>query len=419
MDKIIIEGGHRLEGEVNISGAKNAALPIMASTLLADGTCVLENIPDLRDIRTIASLLRRLGAEIELSPGRAEINTGRVNNLIAPYDLVKTMRASVLVLGPLLTRHHSAQVSLPGGCAIGTRPINLHLKGLEAMGAEITLEQGYVRAKARGGLRGADILLDMPTVTGTENLLMAAVLAKGTTILRNAAREPEVSDLARVLTAMGAHIEGLGTDVLTIEGVPSLEAVSFRVMADRIEAGTFMVAAGITGGCLTIKHVPVDSLAAVEKKLEQAGLKFEHPAEDVVVVTGPSRVNSADIKTEPYPGFPTDMQAQFMALMCLASGISVVTETIFDNRFIHVGELKRMGANIRLSGNTAVVEGTRTLLGAPVMATDLRASASLVLAGLAAEGQTEIARVYHIDRGYERIEEKLSALGARIRRIKA
>jgi len=308
MDKIIIEGGQRLEGEVTISGAKNAALPIMASTLLADGTSVLNNIPDLLDIRTMAKLLRQLGAEVELSPDRAEINSSHVNNLIAPYDLVKTMRASVLVLGPLLTRYRRAQVSLPGGCAIGSRPINIHLKGLTNMGAEITLEHGYVRAEAPGGLRGADIFLDLPTVTGTENLLMAAVLAKGTTFLRNAAREPEVSDLARALNKMGACIGGIGTDVLTIEGVQSLEAISYNVMSDRIEAGTFMVAAGITGGRLTIKKVPVADLIALENKLMQAGLKFDHQGEGVVVVTGPSRINSVDIKTEPYPGFPTDMQ---------------------------------------------------------------------------------------------------------------
>ncbi|MBW1708744.1 MAG: UDP-N-acetylglucosamine 1-carboxyvinyltransferase [Deltaproteobacteria bacterium] len=419
MDKIIIEGGQRLEGEVTISGAKNAALPIMASTLLADGTSALENIPDLLDIRTIANLLRRLGAEVDLSAGRAEINSNSVENLVAPYELVKTMRASVLVLGPLLTRFGKAQVSLPGGCAIGARPINLHLKGLTAMGAEINLEHGYVQAEAPLGLQGADIFFDLPTVTGTENLLMAAVLANGTTILRNAAREPEVADLANALTAMGAKIEGIGTDVLTIEGVKSLKAISYGVMSDRIEAATFMAAAGITGGRITIKQAPVSALTAVENKLKQTGLKFDHPGQDTIVVTGPSRINSVDIKTEPYPGFPTDMQAQFMAMMCFASGLSVITETIFDNRFIHVSELERMGADIRLSGNTAIVEGVPALLGAPVMATDLRASASLVLAGLAAKGQTEVSRVYHIDRGYERIEEKLSGLGARIRRIKA
>ncbi|MBW2060008.1 MAG: UDP-N-acetylglucosamine 1-carboxyvinyltransferase [Deltaproteobacteria bacterium] len=420
MDKMIIDGGERLEGEVTISGAKNAALPIMAATLLADGTSVLENIPDLRDIRTIAELLRRLGAQVDLDSGRAEINTSPVNNLIAPYDLVRTMRASVLVLGPLLARHGRAQVSLPGGCAIGTRPINLHLKGLAAMGAEITLEHGYVKAKAPSqGLQGAEIFLDLPTVTGTENLLMAAVLAEGTTVLRNAAREPEISDLAGALSAMGAQIEGSGTDVITVQGVKSLEAMSYNVMPDRIEAGTFMVAAGVTHGRITMRQVPLATLTTVENRLRQAGLTFDRQGEDAVVVTGPAVINSVDVKTEPYPGFPTDMQAQFMALMCLASGLSVITETVFDNRFIHVDELKRMGADIRLSGNTAIVEGLPSLLGAPVMATDLRASASLVLAGLAAKGQTELSRVYHLDRGYERIEEKLSALGARIRRIKA
>ncbi|MFH1091398.1 MAG: UDP-N-acetylglucosamine 1-carboxyvinyltransferase, partial [Pseudomonadota bacterium] len=347
MDKIIIEGGFPLSGEVHISGAKNAALPIMSAALLAEGTTVLENMPGLRDIHTMAALLRHMGAEVNLAEGRAEINADRVADPSAPYELVKTMRASALVLGPLLARHGRARVSLPGGCAIGPRPMNLHLKALEAMGADITLEQGYVAAEApAGGLRGAEFFFDQPTVTGTENILMAAVLAHGRTILRNAAMEPEVVDTARVLTKMGARIKGAGTDEIVVEGVTSLKAPEYRIMADRIETGTYMVAAGITHGRITIKGAPPGCYDAVEKKLEEAGLKFEHQGPDVIV-TGPERILSTDIKTRPFPGFPTDMQAQFMALMTLGSGLSVITETIFENRFMHVSELKRMGADIR------------------------------------------------------------------------
>jgi len=418
MDKIIIEGGERLEGEVTISGAKNAALPIMAATILAGDVSTLENIPDLRDTRTMAEMLRRLGAQVNLGPNQAEISTGPVDNLVAPYDLVKTMRASFLVLGPLVARHRQAQVSLPGGCAIGSRPINLHLMGLEALGAEIIMEHGYVKAEAPRGLVGAEIFFDLPTVGGTENILMAATLAKGETVLRNAAREPEVVDLARFLTSMGARIKGAGTDVITVEGVEELEGASYRVMSDRIEAGTFMAAIGITGGRVTLKQVPRESLTAIEDKLKAAGLTFEYGVENEVTVTGPSRIKALDVKTEPFPGFPTDMQAQFMTLMCLADGLSVITETIFEDRFITAHELKRLGASIRLSGNTAIIEGVDYLSGAPVMASDLRASAALIVGGLAARGQTEVSRVYHIDRGYERIEEKLSSLGARIRRIR-
>ncbi|MFH1138560.1 MAG: UDP-N-acetylglucosamine 1-carboxyvinyltransferase [Pseudomonadota bacterium] len=418
MDKIVIEGGARLEGTVRISGSKNATLPLMAAAILGQGTLVLNNVPDLRDIRTMSALLRHMGAEVASSPGRLDIKADSLTDLEAPYELVKTMRASSMVLGPLTARYGRARVSLPGGCAIGERPINYHLRALEAMGAAIELEHGYVKAEApRDGLRGCDFLFDQPTVTGTENIMMAAVLAQGRTILRNAAQEPEVVDLARALGAMGARINGAGSDVIVIDGVPSLHGTEYRVMPDRIEAGTFMIAAAITGGRVVVEDCPENCLAAVVKKLEQAGASFDRRAPNLVVA-GPEKIFSTDIKTQPHPGFPTDMQAQFMALMCLGSGLSVITETIFENRFMHVPELKRMGADIRLDGNTAIIAGTKELFCAPVMATDLRASASLILAGLAARGQTELSRVYHIDRGYERIEEKLSALGARIRRLK-
>ena len=420
MDKILIEGGFELAGEVTVSGAKNAALPLMAASLLAEGTTVLDNVPDLRDIHTTAALLRHMGAEVDIANGRAEINAGGVDNPVAPYDLVRTMRASALVLGPLLARYKKARVSLPGGCAIGPRPINLHIKALEAMGARIDLEHGYVNAEAPSdGLKGAEFFFDQPTVTGTENIIMAAVLAKGRTILRNAAREPEVTDLVQALTSMGAVIAGAGTDVVTVDGRDALKAASYRIMPDRIEAGTFMIAAGLTRGRIKIMNMPNGCLKALENKLRQAGLILEVEGPDMMMVQGPERVTSTDINTKPYPGFPTDMQAQFMAMMTLGNGLSVVTENIFENRFMHVSELKRMGADIKLAGNTAVINGVSSLAGAPVMATDLRASASLILAGLAAEGTTELNRVYHIDRGYERIEEKLSGLGARIRRIKA
>ena len=417
MDKIVVEGGFELRGEVTISGAKNAALPIMAAAILADGTSTLENVPDLRDIKTMASLLRHMGATVDFSGGGAVIRADQANNPEAPYELVKTMRASALVLGPLLARYGRARVSLPGGCAIGARPINLHLEALEAMGAHIDLEQGYVDATApAGGLTGAEFFFDQVTVTGTENIMMAAVLAKGRTVLRNAALEPEVVDLAQALTGMGAVISGAGTSVITVDGVSSLKGACHSIMADRIETGTFMVAAGLTQGNITIKEAPQGRLNAVMKKLEQAGLVFTVDG-DNLQVSGPERIRSTDVKTEPYPGFPTDMQAQFMALMTLGNGLSVITENIFENRFMHVSEMQRMGADIRLSGNTAIIRGMPELSSAPVMATDLRASASLILAGLAAKGQTVLSRVYHIDRGYERIEEKLSALGARIRRI--
>jgi UDP-N-acetylglucosamine 1-carboxyvinyltransferase len=412
MKKIVVEGGHRLEGTVTISGAKNAALPILVSALLTGGWNVYNNVPDLRDIRTIKDLLADLGAQVETDGNTVKVNANTLDSHEAPYDLVKTMRASVLVLGPLLARLGRARVSLPGGCAIGARPINLHLKGLEQMGARISLDHGYIEANA-SSLKGADIYFDIVTVTGTEHLMTAAVLAQGVTILRNAAREPEVVALADALNQMGARITGAGTPIVTIEGVDSLAPTSLSVIPDRIETGTFMIAAGVTGGHIKITGCEPRYLPALINKLRQAGLTIEEEQGALHVLSeGP--ISSVDVKTLPYPGFPTDMQAQFTVLMCLAPGLSVISETIFENRFIHVSELQRMGADIKVSGNFAVVQGGKPLTGAPVMATDLRASASLILAGLAAEGRTEISRVYHIDRGYEAIEKKLAQLGARI-----
>jgi UDP-N-acetylglucosamine 1-carboxyvinyltransferase len=412
MEKIIVEGGHRLQGTVTISGAKNAALPILVSALLAEGWSVYQNVPDLRDIRTIKSLLTDLGVQVNTQGSTVKVNAGTLRSHEAPYDLVKTMRASVLVLGPLLARLGRARVSLPGGCAIGARPINLHLKGLEQMGAHISLEHGYIDAEAPS-LKGADIYFDTVTVTGTENLMMAAAMADGVTILRNAAREPEVVAMATALNQMGAQITGAGTPVVTITGVESLKPTSVTIIPDRIEAGTFMIAAGVTHGNIKIIGAQPAHLAAVIHKVRQAGITVEQESDGLRVVCERT-LSSVDVKTLPYPGFPTDMQAQFMVLMCLAPGLSVVSETIFENRFIHVSELQRMGADINVSGHTAVVQGGRPMTGAPVMATDLRASASLILAALAAEGTTEISRVYHIDRGYEAIEEKLAQLGARL-----
>jgi UDP-N-acetylglucosamine 1-carboxyvinyltransferase len=417
MDKIRIQGGVSLKGKLVLSGAKNAALPIMSATLLTDGWSTLDNLPALRDIQTEKRLLGFLGALVEdTEDGSLRINTTRVARAEAPYELVKTMRASVLVLGPLVARFGRARVSLPGGCAIGARPINLHLMGLERMGARIELKHGYVEARARQ-LRGADFVFDIPTVTGTENLMMAAVLAKGKTIIGNAAKEPEVVDLANFLIAMGARIEGAGTDVITVQGVPRLQPAFFRIMPDRIEAGTYMVAAGLTGGEITLLDYDGSCLETVIMKLKEAGLEFSQRKAGLTVF-GPRKIKSVSVTTRPYPGFPTDMQAQFMALMSLGQGTSLIKETIFENRFMHVSELRRLGADIQVSGNQAVVKGVSRLFGAPVMATDLRASASLVLAGLAAEGQTEISRVYHLDRGYETLEKKLSALGAKIERIR-
>ena len=416
MDKFIIEGGKKLEGRVRISGSKNAALPVLVSSLLADGWSTYRNIPDLADIRTIKKLLANHGAQMEGEGETLRINGGNIVNCEAPYDLVRTMRASVLVLGPLVARMGQARVSLPGGCAIGARPINLHLKALEAMGAEIDLREGYVEAKARR-LRGARIYFDISTVGGTENILMAAALAKGTTRLENAAKEPEVVNLADTLTAMGARIRGAGTDVITVEGVDSLRPCDVDVIPDRIEAGTFMIAAAITGGDVVLENCNADHLDALILKLDEAGVSVE-TVEGGLRVQGAPEIRSVDIKTLPYPGFPTDLQAQMMALMAVADGSSVITETIFENRFMHVAELRRLGADIAVDGHNAVIKGVKRLKGAPVMATDLRASASLVVAGLVAEGKTTLSRVYHIDRGYQAIEKKLTALGAGIQRVK-
>lgn len=416
MERILIQGGERLIGEVEVSGSKNASLPIFAASILTEGENLFQNIPKLKDIDTISKVLRTLGVRVEQQEDHTyRIDAREVPYCEAPYDLVKTMRASILVLGPLVARKGEAIVSLPGGCAIGARPINLHLMGLEAMGAKIELRKGYVEAKA-DRLKGAEIAFDTPTVTGTENLMMAATLAKGKTILRNAAMEPEVVELAKVLNKMGAKIEGAGTSTIMIQGVEGLSGTKHTVIPDRIEAGTLMVAAGLTRGNIKLFNCPLQHMEAVIYKLREAGVEIE-PEEDGVRVVGNTRIRSTDVKTQPYPGFPTDMQAQFMVLMALARGLSVITETIFENRFIHVSELLRMGADIRIKGNTAIIQGVDHLSGAPVMATDLRASASLVLAGLVAEGVTEVSRVYHLDRGYEGLDRKLAKLGANIRRV--
>ncbi|HSP77623.1 MAG TPA: UDP-N-acetylglucosamine 1-carboxyvinyltransferase [Myxococcaceae bacterium] len=421
MDKIIVKGGHPLQGEVVVSGAKNAALPILASSLLVDGKCTWRNVPDLADVATMLKVLRTMGCEAERLTGRkkdvCEVSVEGPITPEAPYELVKTMRASVLVLGPLVARFGRARVSLPGGCAIGARPIDQHLKGLKAMGAEITLTEGYVEARAKQ-LKGATINFDLITVTGTENVMMAAALAKGRTVLENCAREPEITELARVLNEMGARIEGAGTSVITIDGVDALRPVEHAIVPDRIEAGTLMVAAAITGGDVLVKHAVPEHLEAVVLKMREAGCTIL-PEEGGLRVKAPRVIQSVDVKTSEHPGFPTDMQAQLMGLMTVANGTSVISESIFENRFMHVPELHRMGADITIQGHTAVVKGVKRLSGAPVMATDLRASASLILAGLRAEGRTEVARVYHLDRGYERLELKLRKLGADIRRVKA
>jgi UDP-N-acetylglucosamine 1-carboxyvinyltransferase len=418
VDALRIEGGRALTGTVDVSGAKNAALPILCSALLADGKSTFRNVPALRDIETTSALLRFMGAEVECSPPVVTVDPTPFKRAEAPYELVKQMRASVLVLGPLVARHGRAVVSLPGGCAIGERPIDQHLKGLEAMGASITLEHGYVKVQAER-LRGADIVLDTPTVTGTENLMMAAVLAKGRSTILNAAHEPEVEELARVLNKMGASVEGAGTDVIRIQGVQSLHPVDHAIIPDRIEAGTFLVAAAATGGDVLVRNCQLEHLEAVAAKLRQAGVELVRQDDGVRVHARKGTVRPLEITTAPHPGFPTDMQAQLMVLLTAAAGRSVVTETIFENRFMHVGELRRMGANIEIRGRTAFISGPAGLSGAQVMATDLRASASLVIAGLMAEGTTEILRVYHIDRGYEHIEKKLQGLGARIERFRA
>jgi UDP-N-acetylglucosamine 1-carboxyvinyltransferase len=414
VDKIIIVGGEKLRGDVQISGAKNASLPVMVSALLAPGWSTFLNVPNLVDIKTIKKLLRNLGAKIE-GEGTVRINTDNINNCEAPYDLVKTMRASVLVLGPLVARMGVARVSLPGGCAIGARPVNLHIKALQDLGAEVELKDGYVEAKARR-LKGATIYFDIATVTGTENIMMAACLADGTTLLKNAAREPEVVNLADVLNGMGAKITGAGTDIIRIDGVEKMHPVEAAVIPDRIEAGTFMIAVGMTGGDVRIMGCEPVHVEALTQKLRDAGMEIT-PFDGGIRAAAKKKIKSVDIKTLPYPGFPTDLQAQMMALMSVANGLSVITETVFENRFMHVSELMRMGANILIHGNSAMVKGIPKLKGAPVMATDLRASASLILAGLAAEGKTELSRVYHIDRGYQEIEKKFSAIGANIKRV--
>lgn len=418
MDQLIIRGGKPLRGEVRVSGAKNAALPQMAAALLTEEPLRLSNVPRLMDIRTTTRLLQHMGVEVA-GGGTADlrVHAQSVKRAEAPYDLVKTMRASVLVLGPLVARLGRARVSLPGGCAIGPRPINLHLMGLEKLGATIRLDRGYVEAEA-GRLRGARIAFDLQTVTGTENLMMAAALADGTTVLENAACEPEVEDLATLLNAMGAKIEGAGTAIVTIHGVPALGGAEHRTIPDRIEAGTFAIAAAISGGEVRIRDCRPEHLEAVIAKLEEAGAKIETGPDGLRVAAG-GRSRAVNFRTQPFPGFATDMQAQMMALMTVAEGQSVITESVFENRFMHVNELLRLGADITIAGNAAAVRGVAGLLGAPVMATDLRASASLVLAGLAAQGTTVISRIYHLDRGYEAIEQKLTALGADVERVKA
>jgi len=415
MDKILVEGGRSLKGQVRISGAKNAALPILVSSLLTEGLNTYSNVPDLKDIASIKELLSNLGAHAETQGNTVYVDTGRILSYEAPYDVVRKMRASILVLGPMVARLQKARVSLPGGCAIGARPINLHLKGLARLGADIKLEHGYVQAIAKK-LKGAEIYFDTVTVTGTENLMMAAVLAEGTTILRNAAREPEIVALAEVLNKMGADIQGAGTAVITIKGVSSLQPVSVSIIPDRIETGTFMIAAALTHGDVTLVGCEPDHVGACIHKLRRAGIRIR-THENSIHVDGNDEIISVDVKTQPYPGFPTDMQAQFMVLMSIANGTSMISETIFENRFIHISELKRMGADIKISGNTAMVKGVSGLSAAPVMASDLRASASLILAGLVAEGKTIVNRVYHLDRGYEALEQKFSELGAAIKRI--
>ena len=414
MDKIVIKGGQTLFGDVQISGAKNAALPILASSLLTSGENTFHNIPDLVDIKTIKKLLKNMGVQFE-GAETCKVSAEKITSCDAPYDLVKTMRASILVLGPLVARMGVARVSLPGGCAIGARPVNLHIKALQDMGAHVELNNGYIEAKAKR-LKGADIYFDIQTVTGTENIMMAATLAQGTTVLNNAAREPEIVNLADVLKGMGARISGAGTDVITITGVTSLQPVEATIIPDRIEAGTFMIAAGITRGEVNVMGCNPLHLEALINKLRDTGMKIT-PIAGGLKVTAGKKIHSVDLKTLPHPGFPTDLQAQMMAYLSIGSGLSVIAETVFENRFMHVSELMRMGADILIQGGSAVVRGVPALHGAQIMATDLRASASLILAALAAKGTTEISRVYHIDRGYQGIENKFSALGADIKRM--
>ncbi len=417
MERLIIKGGIPLNGEIRISGAKNAALPILAASLLSGYPVQISNIPHLQDVTTIVSLLGQMGVKITLDErSNIEVEAAKLASFSAPYDLVRTMRASVLVLGPLLSRFGAAEVSLPGGCAIGTRPVDQHLKGLQAMGADISIEDGYIKAKAKR-LRGASIVMEMVTVTGTENIMMAAVLAKGQTVIHNAAREPEVEDLANFLNALGAKITGAGTSTIVIDGIDELGGGRYSVLPDRIETGTYLAAAAITGGKIKVKNTRPDLLDAVLLKFEETGAMIDTGPDWIVLDMKGKRPRAINISTAPYPAFPTDMQAQMMAVNTVAEGSGIITETVFENRFMHAQELQRMGADISLKGNTAICVGTDKLHGAPVMATDLRASASLVLAGLAASGETSIDRIYHIDRGYECIEEKLAQLGARIHRV--
>ncbi len=417
MDKLQIRGGVPLDGEVRISGAKNATLPILAGALLADGPVTVGNVPHLKDVTTMIELLGRMGASVTLDERlRIEVDPRPMRETFAPYELVKTMRAAILVLGPLVARHGSADVSLPGGCAIGARPVNIHVAGLQAMGADVHIENGYIKARS-GRLKGARIVLETVTVTGTENLMMAATLAEGRTILENAAREPEIVDLALFLNSMGARITGHGTDTIVVDGVETLHGTDYAVLPDRIEAGTYLVAGAITGGRVRALGARAEHLDAVLAKLEEAGASVVRGEDFIEVDMRGRRLKSVDIRTAPHPGFPTDMQAQFAALDTVADGVGTIIETIFENRFMHLLEMRRMGAEIRLEGNTAIIKGVARLTAAPVMATDLRASASLVLAGLVADGTTEVERIYHIDRGYECIEEKLQGLGAQIRRV--
>ncbi len=412
-----IEGGTPLEGDVVISGAKNAVLPLQAAALLADGKMTIRNVPRLKDVHTLAKLIEGMGVNVKIDKdNNITTDTSTIKNQIAPYELVRTMRASILVLGPLVARYGYAEVSLPGGCAIGSRPVNIHLTGLEAMGVEITVDEGFIRAKA-DHLTGATIVMEAVTVTGTENLLMAAVLAEGETVLENAAREPEVVDLANCLNEMGAKISGAGTNTITVQGVKKLKGIDYSVLPDRIETGTYLAAAAITGGKIKCVNAAPDTLDAVIQKFKESGASVEVGDDWIELDMRGRKLKAVDIRTEPHPAFPTDMQAQFMAMNCVSEGIGVVVETIFENRMMHVAELMRMGANIRLEGNTAIVAGMPSLRGAPVMATDLRASACLILAGLAAKGITMVDRIYHTDRGYEKIEDKLSAVGAKIKRI--
>ncbi|HEX2666976.1 MAG TPA: UDP-N-acetylglucosamine 1-carboxyvinyltransferase [Gammaproteobacteria bacterium] len=417
MDKLLISGGRRLEGEIRISGAKNATLPIIAATLLADTPSHIGNVPHLHDVTTMIELLGRMGVGVTINDRmRVEVDASTIKHYSAPYELVKTMRASILVLGPLVARFGEAEVSLPGGCAIGTRPVNLHIAGLEAMGAEIKVENGYIRAKA-GRLKGARMFMDTVSVTGTENLIMAAALADGESVIENAAREPEVVDLALFLNQMGAKIQGMGTDTITVQGVKKLHGTDYDVMPDRIETGTYLCAGVMTGGRVRLRDTDPTLLDAVLVKLEESGAAITRGPDWIEADMRGKRLKAVSIKTAPYPAFPTDMQAQFTALNVTAEGTGTITETVFENRFMHVQEMQRMGANLRLEGNTTISEGVDKLTGAPVMATDLRASAGLVLAGLVAQGETTVERIYHIDRGYETIEEKLGQLGAKIRRV--